>query len=294
MPPTGSWASDHRKGGGESRSDAIRRQIERTRDEIDCTINEFKGRLRPTQVVHQMTDVFRESAGDIMRQAGHVVRDNPVPIALLGAGLTWLAVSQARSKTAGARPEHEDPADDAGDDEFADLGEYGESAGVLRGESPARPSRHERTRVRLRRRGPRGQEQTLATARPLTARADGNVQPMQTQAREAMQHMSRYMKDKAADIGAEVQDRAQRARDWLGQTLDEHPLVVGASFFAIGLAIGLSVPRTRQEDRLVGPARHRLFGRVQHAGARLIDRGQDAAQRAVGALKEVIAREAEA
>ena len=79
---------------------------------------------------------------------------------------------------------------------------------------------------------------------------------------------------------------AQVAGDWFGQTLDEYPLAVGAAIFAIGLAGGLAVPSTRPERKFMGPTRDKLMNQAQEVGSQLIDKGQEAAQKAVGAVKE--------
>ena len=105
--------------------------------------------------------------------------------------------------------------------------------------------------------------------------------------------VSTYIKSQASGLSQQVQHRAERARDWYTQTLDESPLAMGAAFFTLGMIGGLVVPATRPEDRLLGPTRDRLVEGAQQMRSQLIERGQETAQRAVGAVKEAVSSAAE-
>ncbi|MCI0364049.1 MAG: hypothetical protein L0219_09230, partial [Phycisphaerales bacterium] len=76
--------------------------------------------------------------------------------------------------------------------------------------------------------------------------------------------------------------------DWFEQMIDEYPLAVGAAFFTMGVVGGLAIPATRSEDRLLGRARDRLMDQAHQIGSRIVDKGQDVAQRAVAAIKRAI------
>ncbi len=94
-------------------SDDIRRDIDQTRSEMDRTIDEFAERLRPRNLFDDMMCAVRDSvfgsndrpaqfqsrqvseqlssvAGSAGRSLVDAVRENPVPAALMGAGLAWL------------------------------------------------------------------------------------------------------------------------------------------------------------------------------------------------------------
>jgi len=94
-------------------SDDIRRDIDQTRSEMDRTIDEFAERLRPRNLFddmmcavrdsvfgtndqparfqsRQMTEQLSSAAGQAGRSLVDAVRENPVPAALMGAGLAWL------------------------------------------------------------------------------------------------------------------------------------------------------------------------------------------------------------
>lgn len=94
-------------------SDDIRRDIDQTRSVMDRTIDEFAERLRPRNLFDDMVCAVRDSvfgakdqparfqsrqmseqlgsaAGSAGRSLFEAVRENPVPAALMGAGLAWL------------------------------------------------------------------------------------------------------------------------------------------------------------------------------------------------------------
>jgi ElaB/YqjD/DUF883 family membrane-anchored ribosome-binding protein len=54
-----------------------------------------------------------------------------------------------------------------------------------------------------------------------------------------------------------------------GSWIQEHPLMVGVAALAAGALAGLLLPGTRQEDRVMGPAKGRLVGEAQEATRRL-------------------------
>lgn len=80
-------------------SDAIRGDIERTRAEMDATLAALDARLHPRQLLDDFLDLFRGSdvtgsmrrtAMDAGARAVDQVKSNPVPLALIGAGVAWM------------------------------------------------------------------------------------------------------------------------------------------------------------------------------------------------------------
>lgn len=95
-------------------SDDIRRDIDRTRTEMDRTIDELGARLQPRSLFDDLvasvrdslfarsdtarhttgqqrdSQQFTDAAGTIGRNLVESIRENPVPAALMGAGLAWL------------------------------------------------------------------------------------------------------------------------------------------------------------------------------------------------------------
>lgn len=83
-------------------------------------------------------------------------------------------------------------------------------------------------------------------------------------------------------------DRAQAAGDTMRTQLDglnqtilhqfrDQPLVGGALAFALGAALGTTLPHTAQEDALLGDAADKVKGKVSEKASELYDQGKDKA-----------------
>jgi hypothetical protein len=100
----------------------LEQEAEQARAEIAGTLDELRGVLTPGQVFDQVVDYARDSGvGAMMRNLGHDMRANPLPLALVGAGIAWLMMGKA--------PAREAPADSAVD-RAASEGRAGEQARV--------------------------------------------------------------------------------------------------------------------------------------------------------------------
>ena len=75
----------------ERSSDEIRRDIDRTRSAMDETVDELGNRLSPGELIEEAWGAIKGQG----RSAGDVVRDHPVPLALMGLGVAWLAIDRA-------------------------------------------------------------------------------------------------------------------------------------------------------------------------------------------------------
>ena len=89
-----------------------------------------------------------------------------------------------------------------------------------------------------------------------------------------------------------VREGAGQAADTFRQTLDNNPMAVAAACLGVGLAVGLLVPETQQERRLMGETRHRLGEKVQETAADVGRKVQAVAREAAGAAKEAAQDEA--
>lgn len=71
--------------------DEIEREVEEARARLASTLGEIRERMSPGQLVDQAIDYARASGGgEFTRNFGRSVRDNPLPVALVGLGIGWL------------------------------------------------------------------------------------------------------------------------------------------------------------------------------------------------------------
>lgn len=85
----------------------IRREIDGARADIQETIDALERRLSPTDMLDRVWSRVRNGGGAAV---GGALRTHPIPAALVGTGLVWLAIGLARRK-------NEDNTRDLGHDE---------------------------------------------------------------------------------------------------------------------------------------------------------------------------------
>jgi hypothetical protein len=101
---------------GSKSAEEVQREVRESRAEVEQTLEAIQQRLSPGQIFDQAVDYMRGSGGqEFLRNLGATVRDNPVPMVLMGTGIAWLMLAGPRD-----RGRYED--DDLGD--YAE-GNYG-------------------------------------------------------------------------------------------------------------------------------------------------------------------------
>lgn len=77
----------------------LERDAEATRAQLAETLDELRSRISPGQLLDQTLDFARASnAGEFVRNLGRDARDNPLPLALVGAGVAWLMMTNGRRR----------------------------------------------------------------------------------------------------------------------------------------------------------------------------------------------------
>lgn len=138
-------------------------------------------------------------------------------------------------------------------------------------------------------------------ARGAVSGAAGRARHAANDAAERARHAASDAAERARHAASDVGDRTrglavkarrqvgqagQRAKNQLEHWMDDNPLACGAVAMAVGVAVGLAVPESRREHRLMGNTRDRLMGRAQAAASGAVDRAKGAAREAVDAAKE--------
>ena len=68
--------------------------------------------------------------------------------------------------------------------------------------------------------------------------------------------------------------------------MEEYPLALGLGFAALGALIGVLLPRTRQEDKLLGEESDQLVKATKEKGQELLERGKVVAGRVAESVLE--------
>jgi Protein of unknown function (DUF3618) len=85
----------------ESQSEQLEQEAEVTRWRLSQTLEELRSRITPGQAVDQLLDYTRNGpTGEFLRNLGREVRENPMPLVLIGIGIAWLMIASSRTSRA--------------------------------------------------------------------------------------------------------------------------------------------------------------------------------------------------
>lgn len=222
------------------------------------------------------------------------VRDNPLPLALMGLGIGWLVFSgmrEGRAVRGGAhsggragmgygRPQGEDydagagyGAYDSSDYGGADYAGYSSYAASGQGAAEAGEGRGRARGIR---------EEAGVKARRMresAARVTGRIQ-------ERAQDLAGSARTRLSGAGRSIRAGAGNLAGRSGDTYRDHPLMIGSVALLIGAALGAALPRTRQEDEMLGHGSDALAHRARAVGEDALGRAKQVARRTAEAARE--------
>lgn len=293
-----------------AKSAQLEREAEQTRSQLAQTLDELRERITPGQLVDQAVDYAKDSGGGMfVRNLGRQTTANPLPVALIGAGVAWLMMANGRRPASAASIDRAaetaiERARRSMTETGAQIKESGRQAKAQAGQTWADASERvsdwtsdtggmsgtERLREATdRTTAAAGQSVRDATARAREAaaslsdgassayetaksRASDNYERVAGQAKEA----TATMVNAASGLG---QRTAVAAGDLL-QFCKTQPLVLAGLGMAIGAVIGALIPATETEDRLMGETSDQLKDQARDATQEQIQRAKSAAKSA--------------
>ncbi len=105
----------------------LEREVDREREDLGATIDALREKASIGSVLDQVVTAVGENGGDISRNLGRTIRDNPLPVILTGVGLAWLMAGSGRAPERRGRYDWDD------EDDRDLYGAYGAAAGPLGG-----------------------------------------------------------------------------------------------------------------------------------------------------------------
>lgn len=271
--------------------EAIESNIERTRADMSSTIEAIQNKLTPKELANQAVDyALNTRPGAIGANIVNTVRENPVPVAMIGIGIAWLmrATRQTPERTqyrrqttvrsTGYYPEDELAYDSASRLGYADTTQGSTSEGVFQ-------------------RAATKASDTASELKDKASQTASNVSERARQASDRARTKLRQTTDEArqrvSQLGQQSQQQYYRARERFDQLLDEQPLIVGGIGVAVGAALGATLPVTQRENELLGPTRDNLMGRAAETVRQQAENVKQSAQRVVQSTKETAKQEAD-
>jgi ElaB/YqjD/DUF883 family membrane-anchored ribosome-binding protein len=260
--------------------ETLAQDIEQTRDEMSGTVEAIADRLDPANIVQDAKQTVRDATvGKVEEMASNVaetasgfvddarytaqdagsglletVKRNPIPAAMAGIGIGWLLTH--RSSGQPNRASWERARWTGSDRRFSRFDDYEAGRG-----------------------GYAGSEASLSD------RAGGAVEQIGQQASQF-----------ADTVGSKVSGAADQARSTVGQVpeqvggvardvqwnaqriVEDNPLAVGAIAVAVGAAIGIVLPETQTEQRILGPAAEKAIATAEQTASEAAQQLETAAR----------------
>lgn len=285
-------------------------RINQTRSEMGQTIDAIQQKLSPDNLAQQAKDTVREAtvgkvegalndAGNTVQQAASsttnavqqagtslidTIKQNPIPAALAGVGLGWLFMSMRKNNQPSRQTYTYGPYGTG-----SDTGYRGSYAGAGQpgwdyttpSDSGNAPQSGSGNAI----------GQGINQAQQAAGNVAGQAQDMAGQVANQVQDTAGQVMNQAQQQMSQLGANAQQTASDFQTMMRQNPLAVGAGALALGLAIGLAVPETSEEDRLLGPARESLTGQAQQVAQDTAQKVQNVAQEAVGAAKQEAKKE---
>jgi tRNA uridine 5-carbamoylmethylation protein Kti12 len=282
---TSTWSDDS------DSPEVIRARIQETRTHMSEVVEAIQLRLSPERLtqeakemmkdatvrkVEEMANMTMNKADSWRTQMMETIRQNPIPAALVGIGLSWLLIEGRRS------PTHRQ-GDYSGRyyDPSREMRYYPEQKPLMakaqdtiaENVSQVQDKASEMTQNVQDKLGQvAGTVQAKAgdvanraseTASNLQAKASETASNLQAKASEMTSNLQSTVSDQADYLSRQAQYQTDRAKQTFQNTLEQNPLAVGAVAIVAGAAIGLMLPITQKEDELMGEARDRLLHQAQ-------------------------------
>jgi hypothetical protein len=229
-------------------------EIEDTRGEMTSTVEEIGERLDPRNIVAGAKQTVRDAtvgkveemantAGDMIDTAGYTaqqagtgvvetIRRNPIPAALAGIGLGWLAMS-ARSQGDGASSTQQWRRSADQNWQYAGFDRRSRDTGV-------------------------GQQ----VGDKVGQVGDAAGQAVSS-AQQAAQDVAGRVGQTAGEMPRQVEGVARQVGDTASRAFQDNPLAVGAIAMAVGAAVGLALPVTQTERKVLGEARDQVIDKAE-------------------------------
>lgn len=269
-------------------TDQIEQDINRSRSALNDTIERLGGKLSPGQIVDEVLGVAQGQFGQFTANVGKQVRDNPLPLLLIGAGVGMYLMNQNK---------HHDSTPKIAEDDwraehhFRKVEHIRANAARIAGESDDDYSRrlHDEHARALDLKQMAGEAADAFQAR-VTRTIEGlerraawvrdSVAGGIAKAGHFMHDQAQHMGEMAGDAKHRIGDMAGKAKHSAVDMYDQNPLAAGAIGVAIGALLGSLAPLSSLErDKLQGVA-----DEAMKAGANLAERGAAKIEKAAASI----------
>ena len=299
----------------EKTSADLQKEIDRDRQRIGHRIDAIQERMSPGQLIDEVLAYAKGSGGgEYVSNLGQALKDNPLPVAMIGVSLAWLMAkgSTPTEMSSGSQrvPDYplyqaEGPIRRLGPPISEDGSRYSHFSDVsgrrlkaLTDETGRRAGHFVDEAGAIYRgfadaSGKQVDDIVDETGAMFDA-ASGWVSEKWEQAKGAASDMSTAASGAFSSLSGHTTSTARSLRGQNNKLNDailtqfrDQPLVGGALAFAIGAAIGAALPHSETEDDLLGDVADSTKNKVTAASQEVVDRGKEVASELYEKVSEV-------
>lgn len=304
----------------------LEREAEDSRARLAQTLDELRDRITPGHLVDQAVDYAKDSGGGMfVRNLGRQTAANPMPVALIGAGMAWLMLTNGRrSSTAASISRAAETAIDRARRSMAETGEQIKEAGQR-----ARSQAEETARdaggwmsdwstsasagtggdgTRLEEMADTARASAQQSARNVGARASAAAGAVGDAAASAYETATSGASDAYGRVAGQAQQTTadmmnaassfgQRTADASRDLLEfcrSQPLVLAGLGMALGAIIGALIPPTETENALMGETSDRMKDQARGFAEEQVEKAKSTVKSAAQSATQTGLNQAEA
>lgn len=227
----------------------LEQEAEAARGRMADTADSIRKKLTAGQLIDEFSDMF--TGGDMSGAVGNLksqVRDNPLPVALIGAGVAWLAFGKGLSGTRSSSSAMRSPPRTHGVD------------------TARRPGTHDGSMLSS------VTEGTKAAAETVTDKVSGMADSLSATA-DRLRHSM-------------LTGGSSRSSHSASAMAEQEPLLIAALGLTLGAVAGAMLPASELEKEQIGPYAERLRKQAKDMADRGMDSAGRVASKTYDALKE--------
>jgi hypothetical protein len=260
-----------------SHAEQLEQETEQTRAQIADTLDELRACMTPGHVLHQLADRMSDgAAAAFARNLKDQTVNNPLPVALIGAGLAWLMLSPRGSSSTTGR---------AGGDA---AGTVGDAAGSM-ADSAQQGAAQTADTVRETAGSMADSAQETANQATMRGSAGSMSDSIQRAASAGYEGITEGARRSASSLSESTKIAKQRTLQSGSAFIDfcrDQPVVLAGLGLAVGAVIGTFLPTSETEDRLMGETSDRVKERVQDLASEQYESAKRVGERAFDAAKD--------
>jgi gas vesicle protein len=282
---TQSSGNDRSYGGGdrdidEDETEIIAADIRIAQERLGDTVEEIGERFNPTRLkeelksdirdatigkVENMAQQTAEMVSDAQRSLMQSIRENPVPVVMVGIGLGWMILNASRKHT-------------GSDSQYDDYQRRGSRSRYDDQQSASWSTMYDDEQGRD---YDRQQSGTIDRAKHKASEVADSVKEKTSRIADRAQRKASEVGERAEEMADRVADETRMQSRRVERAFQDNPLVIGAAALALGLAAGLAIPSTEKESELMGDTRDELVDKVKDVAEDTKSKVQQVAERVV-------------